>query len=538
MSASWLMAIAIVVFIIGYRFYGKFLTRRFDVDPQKQTPAHKMSDGIDYVPAKTPVLLGHHFSSIAGAGPILGPIMAAVFGWVPVFLWILLGSLFIGGVHDFSSVMASIRHGGKSIGEVIEGHIGHGVKQLFLFFAWFTLVVVIAVFCKIVATTFEQTPSAAMSSFLFIILAILFGLSIYRWRVPLGIGTLVGVLFLLACVLLGLRFPIYLTENTWMVLLFGYVFIAAVTPVWILLQPRDFLNSFLLYFILIGGVVGIFVTHPTIQLPAFTRINTDLGLIFPILFVTVACGAISGFHSLVASGTTSKQLNKETDALLIGYGSMLIEGILAIVALVCAVTVAGIAQENYSQWVNSEGPINIFSRGVGSLIASLGIPEKTGITFAALSISAFCLTTLDTATRLGRFLFQEIFHSDKKSNVLSSNRSVGTLATIGLAALLAFSGTSTTLWPLFGSANQLLAAIALLTITVWLAEIRKKNRFVKYPMIFMFGVTLTALGSLIYTNVAEKNITLLIFAVLLFGLAFVLVIQAAKRLKKLEMRVS
>ena len=532
MSASLLMVIAILVFILGYVFYGRFLSNKFDLDKRRSTPAHTMEDGVDYVPAKAPVLLGHHFSSIAGAGPILGPIFAAVFGWIPVFLWILFGSVFIGGVHDFSSIVASVRHGGKSIGEVIEDHIGSNGKRLFLVFAWFTLILVIAVFCKIVATTFETTPSAATSSVLFIFLALLFGMSIYRWKTPLTLATIVGVALLIGCVIIGLQFPIQFSAGTWIPLLFIYIFIAAVTPVWILLQPRDFLNSFLLYIVLLGGVVGIFVSQPRITFPAVTAFRTDLGLLFPILFVTVACGAISGFHSLVSGGTTSKQLNREPDARVVGYGSMLIEGVLAVVALITAVTVSSMVAGQYHHWVVKEGPISIFSRGVGSFMSSLGIPEQAGITFAALAISAFCLTTLDTATRLARFMFQEFFEREDKSTFLSRNRYASTLITVSVAGLFALSGTSSVLWPMFGSANQLLAAIALLAVTVWLSRMKKKTLFVKIPMIFMFLVTLTALGSLIVKHTVSKNVTLLSVSVILFVVAVFLVVQAIRSLKK------
>lgn len=537
MSASFLILAAILVFVVGYMRYGRFLTRRFDVDPQCETPAHARNDGVDYVPAKAPVLLGHHFASIAGAGPILGPIYAAVFGWVPVFLWILLGSLFFGGVHDFSSIIASVRHDGKSIGEVIEDHIGETGKRLFLVFTWFMLILVVAVFCKAVASTFVKEPSAASSSFLFIILAVLFGLSVYRMKLPLWAATLAGVGLLLGCVFLGMRLPVHLSYNAWLCVLFGYIFVAAVTPVWILLQPRDYLNSFLLYFVLLGGMVGIFVTNPRIAFPAITQFQTDLGTLFPILFVTVACGAISGFHSLVSSGTTSKQLNCETDAKVVGYGGMLIEGVLAVIALITAVT---ILKGDYSQLITKEGggPIGIFSSGVGSFMSALGIPLKAGITFAALAISAFALTSLDTATRLGRFIFQEFFEKEdgERATALNKNRYVGTVVTILFAGLLAFSGTGDTLWPLFGSANQLLAAIVLLAVAVWLGSMKKKNMFVQIPMVFMFCVTLTALGLMIYRNVVSGNFALSFVAVLLFVVAVFLVIQAGEALKRFRKR--
>ncbi len=532
MGASLLVLVTIAFLLLGYIFYGRYISHKFDLESKRTTPAHTRRDGVDYVPAKAPVLLGHHFSSIAGAGPILGPIYAAIFGWIPVFLWILVGSVFVGGVHDFSSIVASVRHGGKSIGEVIEDHIGEAGKRLFLIFAWFALVLVVAVFCRAVASTFVKSPEAATSSLLFIGLAILFGLSIYRLKIHLGLATLVGVSLLLLCVYLGMRFPFSLPYNTWLYVLFVYIFIASVTPVWILLQPRDFLNSFLLYLVLLGGIVGILVANPKITFPAFDGFQTNLGTLFPILFVTVACGAISGFHSLVSSGTTSKQLDRESDAKVVGYGSMLIEGLLAVIALITAVTVI---RGDYSRLITTEGggPIGIFSSGVGGFISTLGIPVAIGVTFAALAISAFALTSLDTATRLARFMFQEFFEKEDRPTVLSRNRYVGTLVTVLFAALLALSGTGNMLWPMFGSANQLLAAIALLAVTVWLAELQKENRFVKIPMYFMFCVTLTALGMMIHKNLVAKNVTLFLIAILLFVVAVFLVLQARKSLQKI-----
>ncbi|MFB0516555.1 MAG: carbon starvation protein A [Candidatus Neomarinimicrobiota bacterium] len=532
MAAAWLIGSSIVLLAIGYIFYGRYLSKRLGVDPGRQTPAHTNTDGVDYVPAKAPILFGHHFSSIAGAGPILGPIYAAVFGWIPVLLWIVIGSIFVGGVHDFSSLVASVRHGGKTFGEVIEEHIGHAGKKLFLVFTWTVLVLVIAVFAKAVASVFVKEPATVTASFLFILLAIVFGLSIYRLKTKLGLTSIVGVLLLLGCVALGILFPIQQSFNFWIFMLFCYVFVAAVTPVWILLQPRDYLNSFLLFIILIAGVIGIFVANPTISFPVVTQFKTNLGYLFPILFVTVACGAISGFHSLVSSGTTSKQLNMESDAKPVGYGSMLVEGVLAVVALITAVT---ILQGDYSHLVTKEGggPIGIFSAGIGRFVHHLGIPERLGVTFAALAISAFALTTLDTATRLGRFAFQEFFEREERASFLSKNRYVGTLVTVVFSALLAFSGTSEVLWPLFGSANQLLASIILLGVTVWLAELGKSNRFVKYPMYFMFAVTLTALGTLIHKNIVTVNIPLLLLSIILFIVAIILIVQARNSLVRI-----
>jgi len=446
------------------------------------------------------------------------------------------GSVFFGGVHDFASIIASVRHGGKTVGEVIEEHIGRSGQRLFLVFAWLALILVVAVFCRAIASTFVNAPESATSSMLFIILAVLFGLGIYRLRVHLGIATVVGVALLFLCVWAGLQTPIHLTYNQWMGILFIYIFIAAVTPVWILLQPRDFLNSFLLYFLLLGGIVGIFVANPTIAFPALTGFQTNLGTLFPILFVTVACGAISGFHSMVSSGTTSKQLNKETDAKLVGYGSMLVEGLLAVVALITAVTVL---RGRYDQMISVEGggPIGIFSAGLGGFISSLGIPVEVGVTFAALAISAFALTSLDTATRLARFVFQEFFESQGRLAGLGRNRYLGTLITVVCAAALAMSGKSNSIWPLFGSANQLIAAIALLAVTVWLAKMKKKNGFVKIPMIFMFAVTVTALGILIVQNIVTLNITQLVISILLFVVAVSLVFQAWRSLKAIRAKM-
>ncbi len=604
MSATILILVAIICFVLGYIFYGRFVAKKLGIDPNRETPAHTMRDNVDYVPAKAPVLLGHHFASIAGAAPIIGPIVAAVFGWVPVFLWIIFGNIFIGAVHDFTSLVASVRHKGQSIGKIIEEQIGQKGKQLFLIFAWATLVLIIAAFTILVAKTFVSTPAVATSSCLFILLAIVFGLSIYRMKASLAVATTVGVLLLLTCVWLGVKFPLsiykyYVPQETsqtienfitageltdssssdqvktflnkkdektllaeikaaeshafmfWAYILLAYIFAASVTPVWILLQPRDYLNSFLLYLVLLGAFVGILLKNPTIELPAFTHfIDPKLGSMFPILFVTVACGAISGFHSLVASGTTAKQLNREQDAKPIGYGAMLIEGLLAVIALI---TVATLLKSDYSAKLAEQGPIGLFSNGVGSFVEKLGIPLNVGITFAALAVSAFALTSLDTATRLGRFTFQEFFRSENQSPVQNflTNRFAATLFTILPAGILALSGSYTTIWPIFGTANQLLAALALLTGSVWLAKKQQKNQFLRYPMYFMFAVTLSALVILVYQKVkliinyySDKVMPesfslvstyfLAVIGIVLFIVAIILAVEAYKKLTESE----
>jgi len=558
MSSIILIVLAVICFIAGYTFYGRFISKRLGIDPSRKTPAHTMRDNVDYVPARAPVLLGHHFASIAGAAPIIGPITAAVFGWIPVFLWIILGSIFIGAVHDFTSLIASVRHKGQSIGKIIEEYIGEKGKRLFLIFAWATLVLIIAAFAILVAKTFVLTPAVATSSSLFIFLAIIFGLSIYRMNTPLIVATIVGVALLLTCVWLGVKFPLVFTSVksqgqviwTWILLL--YIFVASVTPVWILLQPRDYLNSFLLYLVLLGAFIGIFFTNPPVELPAFSSFidretETKLGLLFPFLFVTVACGAISGFHSLVASGTTAKQLDREPHARPVGYGGMLIEGLLAVIALI---TVVSLSKSDYLTKLGTETPIKLFSSGVGTFVEKLGIPENVGITFAALAISAFALTSLDTATRLGRFAFQEFFKSDNQTPVQNflTNRFIATFCTVLPGGILALSGSYLTIWPIFGSANQLLAALALLAGSIWLAKKGQKNEFLRYPMYFMFAVTLSALAISVYQKIKLivdyytkqempeafsllSTYILAIIAILLFVVAIILVREAYQKLK-------
>lgn len=522
MNSLVLILISIVIFFIAYVTYGAWLAKQWGIDDSRKTPAHTKGDGVDYVPAKAPVLLGHHFASIAGAGPISGPIAAAIFGWLPVLLWIIVGSIFFGGVHDFGSLLASIRHDGKSIGEVIEINMGKRGKKLFAIFAWLTLLLVVAAFTNIVANTFVSVPQAATASLLFIVLAIVFGFAVYRKGVSLGIGSVIGVTLLFICIALGNMFPLSLSFNTWVTFLLAYIFIASVTPVWILLQPRDYLNSFLLYAMIAGAVLGLFITRPAIQLEAVTGFNVGGQWLFPMLFVTVACGAISGFHSLVGSGTSSKQIDKESDAKLIGFGSMLIEGVLATVAIITAAYVTG---EKLGELLGAGGPVNVFSDGIGTFMTSFGIPFTVGKSFVALAVSAFALTSLDTATRLGRFIFQEYFNeqNSEKQHPLS-NMYVATGITVVLGGWLAVTEYSK-IWPIFGSANQLLSALALMAVAVWLKKSGKNYSMFVIPMVFMFAVTLFALGFLIKANLAVGNIILVVFPVLLFVLALVLAYQ-------------
>ena len=455
-------------------------SKKWGVDTSRKTPAHEMGDGIDYVPTSPAVLLGHHFSSIAGAGPINGPIQAAVFGWVPVLLWIIIGSIFFGGVHDYGSLFVSIRHKGKSIGEVINETMGKRGKQLFSIFAWLTLLLVVAAFANIVASTFATTPEAATSSLLFIVLAIGFGYAVYRKGVSLKIGTIVGVILLFICVWLGTVFPLQLSVNTWIVILAIYIFVASTAPVWILLQPRDYLNSFLLYAMMAGALLGIFIYRPTIQLDAVTAFKVVDGksvqYLFPMLFVTVACGAISGFHSLVGSGTTSKQIDNEKDAKAIGYGGMLIEGALAVVALI---TAAYITKGELSELLKG-GPVNVFSNGVGTFMSKFGIPFETGKTFVALAVSAFALTSLDTATRLGRFIFQEYFEDpEKETQSPLTNMYVSTAITVVIGSVLAAGGFAK-IWPIFGSGKPIVSCISFDGCSSMVKETKQKLQYDYY----------------------------------------------------------
>jgi len=529
MNGIELVLIALVMYVVAYKLYGGFITKRLEVNNSRETPSHTMYDGIDYCPAKAPVLLGHHFASIAGAGPIVGPVIAAGFGWIPVYLWVVFGAIFIGGVHDYSSIVASIRHQSKSIGFIIQSYIGLNGKKLFLIFAWFTLILVIAVFTIIVADTFTHIPSAGTSSMLFMILAVLFGIAIYRLKVPLWIATIIGVILVFLSIPLGNIFPLQLNGLTWQLILFVYIFIASTVPVWILLQPRDYLNSFFLYALMLAGMVGIFFAAPTINIPAFNSFSLDkVGYLFPALFVTVACGAISGFHSIVGSGTTAKQLNKETDGRIVGYGGMLIEGMLAVLSLIA---VASMVNKEFIDILTTKGPVPAFSIGVARFINAipvLNISIPLAETFTALAVSAFALTSLDTATRLARFMFQEYFESKEnfEGTAFITNRFVATGITVAFGAALTFSGKTMSIWPVFGSANQLLAALALLALTVWVANLKKGYLFILIPMIFMFAVTLTALGMLIYQNFAINNYTLSLISILLFTLAVLLGIKA------------
>jgi len=532
-SAIWLLVVALVAFVVAYTFYGSYIIKKLGgVDAGRKTPAHTMRDEVDYVPAPLPVLIGHHFASIAGAAPIIGPIVAAVFGWIPVFLWIVLGGIFLGAVHDTSALYASIRHRAKSIAEILGDNVGISAKKLFAAFAWVTLVLIVAVFSFVIARTFEGTPSVATASILFIGLAVVFGYLVQRRGAPLLVSTIGGLVLLGLCVWLGGLFPIHLSVYTWIPILLVYALVAASVPVWILLQPRDYLNSFLLYGFLGAALIAIFAYNPAIQLTGFTSFETDLGLLFPMLFVTVACGAISGFHSLVSSGTTAKQVSDESHIKPVAYGSMLLECLLAVIALI---TAAYLLMGDFTALLDDKGWGGVFASGIGNFLTAIGIPLETGIAFAGLVLSAFALTTLDTATRLCRFMLQELTEKEKGKgkpsavgNLFTNRYIAGSIGVI-VAGWLAVGGGWRTLWPLFGSANQLIAALALLAITIWLTRSGKSNWFVFYPMMFMLAVTMTALVFMFF-QVLGVNLVQTIIVVLLFVMAVCLIYLAVTNL--------
>ena len=568
MNGVVVLVVGIAILVGAYLTYGKWLAKQWGIDPSRETPSHTEEDGVDYVPAKAPVLMGHHFSSIAGAGPINGPIQAAVFGWVPVLLWVLIGGIFFGAVHDFGALFASIRHKGQSIGEVIADTMGSKAKKLFIIFSYLTLILVVAAFGSIVANTFMATytesgavdyaasaanATTAMISILFILIAIAFGFLVYRRNAGLGVSTIIGVVAIVICMVVGMNWhPIYLSNKAWMVIVGIYILAASVAPVWILLQPRDYLSSFLLYFMMIVAVVGIVGCGLTggaqMDIPAFTGFKdtvaptgTSLGYMFPALFVTIACGAISGFHSLVGSGKTAKQLNSEKDAQPIAYGGMLIECALAIISL-CAV---GYIWSSYSAG-ETVVPTAVFATGISKMLGSipgLAGTEKIAYTLLVLTVSVFCLTSLDTATRLARYMFQEFWLEPGETykdvtgyKKVLTNPFVATLITVVLGIGLGITGYAN-IWPLFGAANQLLAALGLLAVATWLGKAGKNNKMFYIPMAFMLIVTITSLCFTIKSNVlgvmagGEGTTWCLVravIAVLLVALAIVLAVDGVK----------
>ncbi|MFR3836036.1 MAG: carbon starvation protein A [Eubacterium sp.] len=556
MNGILMMVIAIVVLGGAYLLYGRYLQKKWGIDPNAKTPAYEMEDGVDYVPADTNVVFGHQFASIAGAGPINGPIQAAIFGWLPVLLWILIGGVFFGAVQDFASMYASVKNKGRTIGYIIEEYIGKLGKKLFLLFCWLFCILVVAAFADVVAGTFNgftvptvageavkkvaANGAVATTSILFIFEAVALGMILKYGKLHKWINTAIAIVMLVAAVVIGLNFPIYLTRETWHILIFAYIFVASVVPVWALLQPRDYLNSYLLIFMIVGAVIGVFVSNPSCNLQAFTSFNVDGQYMFPILFVTIACGAVSGFHSLVSSGTASKQIKNEKNMLPVSFGAMLMESMLAVIALIAVASFA--KGEAPAQGLTTQP--QIFAGAIANFLSVIGLPHSLVFTLINLAVSAFALTSLDSVARVGRLSFQEFFLDEgvTEENMtpfqkVVTNKYFATIITLVLSFLLAKVGYAE-IWPLFGSANQLLSVLALVACAVFLKKTKRQGWMLWVPMFFMMAVTFTALGMTIYklggaflsTGLTLGNTLQLIFAILLLILGVIVAVQGVKKL--------
>lgn len=509
---------------------------------------------MDYVPADTNVVFGHQFASIAGAGPINGPIQAALFGWLPVMLWILIGGVFFGAVQDFASMYASVKNKGRTIGYIIEEYIGKMGKKLFLLFCWLFCILVVAAFADVVAGTFNgftaneagefmkvtANGAVATTSMLFIIEAVALGMLLKYGKLPKWLNTVIAVAMLVVAVAVGLKFPIFLSRGVWHIIIFLYIMVACVVPVWALLQPRDYLNSYLLVFMIAAAVVGIFVANPACNLEAFSGFHVDGQYLFPILFVTIACGAVSGFHSLVSSGTASKQIKNEKNMLPVSFGAMLMESMLAIIALIAVASFA--KGEAAAQGLTTQP--QIFAGAIANFLTAAGLPYSLVFTLINLAVSAFALTSLDSVARVGRLSFQEFFMDDDTDEENMSpflkvvtNKYFATAITLILAYLLAKVGYAE-IWPLFGSANQLLSVLALIACAVFLKRTKRQGAMLWIPMVFMMAVTFTALGMTIFklgnafitTGLSLGNTLQLIFAVLLLILGVIVAVQGIKKL--------
>ncbi|MCR5094474.1 MAG: carbon starvation protein A [Lachnospiraceae bacterium] len=546
MNGVVMILIAVAVLGAGYLLYGRWLAKTWGIDPNAKTPAYELRDGVDYEPADTEVVFGHQFASIAGAGPINGPIQAAVFGWVPVLLWILIGGVFFGAVQDFSAMYASVKNKGRTIGYIIEEYIGKLGKKLFLLFCWLFCILVIAAFSDVVAASFNgfsadgakvaANGSVATTSMLFIIEAVALGMFLRFSKTSKWINTLIAIALLVVGVAVGLNVPVYIESGTWHIMIFIYILIASVVPVWALLQPRDYLNSYLLVFMILASVVGILMTNPSINLPAFTSFNVEgTGSMFPILFVTIACGAVSGFHSLVSSGTASKQIKNEKNMLPVSFGAMLMESLLAVISLIAVASFA----TGEAEAAGYTTPTQIFAGGVATFLSRIGLSHELIFTLISLAVSAFALTSLDSVARVGRLSFQELFldssiEDDKMEpwRKVVTNKYFATIITLVLSYFLCKLGYKN-IWPLFGSANQLLAALALISVAVYLKKTNRKGWMLWVPMVIMLAVTLTALVQKIIALISDPNpgnLLQLAFAVVLFILGIIVALLGFRRL--------
>ncbi len=506
MNGLTLIGIAVVVFAAGYMVYGRWLVKTWGIDPKAKTPAYEFEDGQDYVPSSRFTVFSHQFSSIAGAGPVTGPIIAAMFGWLPALLWLLVGGVFFGAVQDFGALYASVKNKGMSIGMLIEQYIGKTGRRMFLLFCWLFCLLVLAAFADILANTFNGTlktgepnipaGQAAMISMLYIIVAMGFGVYIRKFNPSGAVKFFVALVLVILMFAVGMQAPLLFDVTTWRYVTFGYCFIASVLPMWLLMEPRDYLSSFLLLGIIIGGVAGVVVANPVINLPAFVGFEVNGKPLFPILFITIACGAVSGFHSLVSSGTSSKTIKNETDMLPVGYGAMIVESLLGVVALVIAgaAAVDGVLPK--------ATPFQIFASGIGGFFDMFGFPKAVSVCFITMCVSALAMTTIDSVARIARMSLQEFLNpgEGKEASGVAAflmNKYVATIVTLGLGYILCLAGYMN-IWPLFGAANQLLAALVLISIAVFLKTTGRKGWMLYIPMTVMFLVTMTALVMSVY----------------------------------------
>ena len=558
MNTLVIVLIAAVCLLAGYVFYGRWLAKKWGIDPKAKTPAYTYEDGEDYVPTDGWTVFAHQFSSIAGAGPVTGAIQAAAFGWLPVLLWILLGGIFFGAVTDFGALYASVKNEGKSMGMLIEQYIGKTGRKLFLLFCWLFTLIVTAAFADMVSGTFngfvtdaatgEITKStvngaAGSISIMFIAFAVVFGLIQKKMKFTGWKEVVLGLVCMVACFVLGISFPIVATRETWNYVTFAYIFFAAILPMWLLMQPRDFMTTFMFIFMIAAAAIGLLVAHPTMNLPVYTGFhNEKLGDMFPILFVTVACGAVSGFHSLVSSGTSSKTISNEKDMLKVGYGAMILESLLAVLAL-CVAGAAASADGTAATGT----PFQIFSAGVAGFLEMFGIPVHIAQCIMTMCVSALALSTLDSVARIGRMSFQELFSVDDMEHAegwrkLFCNKYFATVITLVFGYILTKVGYRN-IWPLFGSANQLLSALVLITLCVFLKVTGRTNKTLFPPLIIMLCVTFTALVerfiALVKAYQAGTAVFMveglqLIIAVLLIILGLTIVLHSGKRLVSKE----
>ncbi len=547
MSGLAVVVFAIIVFICAYCFYGRWLVKTWGIDPDAKTPAYRFEDGKDFTPASKFTVFAHQFSSITGAGPVTGPIIAAAFGWVPALLWLLIGGVFFGAVQDFTALYASVKNDGKSMGKIIEKYVGKLGGRMFLMFCWLFSLLVIAAFSDIMASTFngfakdgsQMVPNAAAASIsvIYIFVSMIFGLLVRKFKITGTTELVLGIICMVAMIAAGIANPMFASRTTWLYMTYGYCFIASILPMWLLIQPRDYLSVFLLLGMILAGVVGIIVGNPTLNMPAFVGFNVGNKPLFPILFITIACGAVSGFHSLVSSGTSSKTVSNEKDMLTIGYGSMLIESTLGVVSLVIACSVA------VNGALPKATPFAIFGSAIGGYFTMFGIPKLISTCIVTMCVSALAMTTIDAVTRIGRMSLQEMLSPEEGQELTGwkkfvSNTYVATIVTLVPSYLLCLGGYLN-IWPLFGAANQLLASLVLIGLTVFLRTTGRKGWMLYFPMIFMFCATMSALVMSVYgifgKLMAGKFVVLvdglqLVVAVCLMVLAIMVVTHCGKEL--------